>query len=101
MISMSKIYSIRQMRMQGLSVSEIAKHMDISRDTVYKYLEKEDLSSSMPIHKARVSVMDSIVASSRVGSMRTNVIGANSATQRTESGFGFEKRKTRRFVSLR
>lgn len=58
MISMSKIYSIRQMRMQGLSVSEIAKRMDISRDTVYKYLEKEDLSSSMPIHKARVSVMD-------------------------------------------
>lgn len=47
MISMSKIYSIRQMRMQGLSVSEIAKRMDISRDTVYKYLEKEDLSSSM------------------------------------------------------
>lgn len=58
MISMSKIYSIRQMRMQGLSVSEIAKRMDISRDTVYKYLEKEDLSSSMPIHAARVSVMD-------------------------------------------
>lgn len=58
MISMSKICSIRQMRMQGLSVSEIAKRMEVSRDTVYKYLEKEDLSSSMPTHKARASVMD-------------------------------------------
>lgn len=58
MISMSKIYSIRQMRMQGHSITEIAKYLDISRDTVYKYLDVKDLSPRPPTPKARTSVMD-------------------------------------------
>lgn len=58
MISMSKVYSIRQMRMQGASITEIAKQMEVSRDTVYKYLEEGDLSPRTPIPARKASVMD-------------------------------------------
>lgn len=58
MISMSKVYSIRQMRMQGRSITEIAECLEVSRDTVYKYLKEDDLSPRMPKKKARTSVMD-------------------------------------------
>ena len=38
MISMSKAYSIRQLRMEGDSIAEISRKLEVSRDTVYKYL---------------------------------------------------------------
>ncbi|TGY74747.1 hypothetical protein E5332_01960 [Enterorhabdus sp. NM05_H27] len=47
MISMSKVYSIRQMRMAGRPIAHIAKTLEISRDAVYKYLEEEDLSRGL------------------------------------------------------
>ena len=46
MISMSKAYSIRQPRMEGDSIAEISRKLEVSRDTVYKYLAMEDLSQS-------------------------------------------------------
>ena len=58
MISMSTIYSIRQMRMQGCSIAEISKCLNVSRDTVYTYLRKDDLSPLMPKSRPRTSVMD-------------------------------------------
>lgn len=58
MISMSKIYSIRQMRMEGRPIAHIAKTLEISRDTVYKYLEEEDLSPRPPVKRERGSVLD-------------------------------------------
>jgi len=41
---MSGVNSIRQMRRDGESVSPIARATGVSRDTVYKYLRKDDLS---------------------------------------------------------
>lgn len=58
MISMSKIYSIRQLRMEGRPIAQIAKTLSVSRDTVYKYLEKEDLSPKAPAKSERGSVLD-------------------------------------------
>lgn len=48
MISMSKAYSIRQLRMEGDSIAEISRKLEVSRDTVYKYLTMEDLSQRPP-----------------------------------------------------
>ena len=48
MISMSKAYSIRQLRMEGDSIAEISRKLDVSRDTVYKYLAEDDLSPKPP-----------------------------------------------------
>ena len=55
---MSKVHSIRQMRMRGHNVSETSRTLDVSRDTVYKYLEDPDLSPSPPIRRKSASVMD-------------------------------------------
>lgn len=57
MISMSEIYSIRQMRMEGRPIAHIAKKLEISRDTVYKYLE-EELSPKPPVQRERGSILD-------------------------------------------
>lgn len=46
MISMFKTYSIRQLRMEGDSIVEISRKLEVSRDTVYRYLAMEDLSQS-------------------------------------------------------
>lgn len=46
MISMSKAYSIRQLRMEGDSIAEISRKLEVSRGAVYKYLAMEDLSQS-------------------------------------------------------
>lgn len=58
MISMSKIHSIRQMRREGTSISEIAQTLDVSRNTVYKYIDEVDLSPKMPVKSIRSSVLD-------------------------------------------
>lgn len=58
MISMSKVHSIRQMRMRGHNVSEISRTLEVSRDTVYKYLEESDLSPRPPARRKSTSVMD-------------------------------------------
>lgn len=58
MISMSKVHSIRQMRMRGHNVSEISRTLEVSRDTVYKYLEESDLSPRPPARRKTTSVMD-------------------------------------------
>lgn len=49
MIDMSKIHSIRQLRKCGESVSTIAKELQVSRDSVYKYLKKDDFSPELVI----------------------------------------------------
>ena len=48
MIKMSKIYSIRQLHKMGESVAAIAEKEGVSRDTVYKYIKKEDLTPQIP-----------------------------------------------------
>ncbi len=58
MISMSKVHSIRQMRMRGHNVSEISRTLEVSRDTVYKHLEESDLSPRPPARRKSTSVMD-------------------------------------------
>lgn len=58
MISMSKVHSIREMRMRGLSISQISRELDISRNTVYKYLKEQDLSPAMPVSKQRERKLD-------------------------------------------
>lgn len=57
MVSMSKIYSIRQMRMDGRPIAHIVKTPEISRDAVCKYLEEEDLSPRPPIKREHGSVL--------------------------------------------
>lgn len=58
MISMSQAYSIRQLRQQGNSISEISRKCDVSRNTVYKYLEKTDFSEDIPKRKRGSSLLD-------------------------------------------
>lgn len=58
MISMSKVHSIRQMRMAGESIAQISRTLEVSRDTVYKYLAAEDLSPEPPKRKAPASILD-------------------------------------------
>ncbi len=58
MISMSKIHSIRQMRMEGRPIAHIAQTLEVSRDTVYKYLKEEDLSPAPPVKRERGSILD-------------------------------------------
>lgn len=58
MISMSKAYSIRQLRMMGCSIAEIARKTEVSRDTVYKYLAKEDFSEHPPQRRSKPKILD-------------------------------------------
>lgn len=58
MISMSKVNSIRKLWRDGESVASIARQIGVSRDTVYKYVRKEDLSPVMPMRANRPSKMD-------------------------------------------
>ena len=58
MISMSKACSIRQLRMEGDSIAEISRKLEVSRDTVYKYLAMDDLSQGPPAPRAKGSVLD-------------------------------------------
>ena len=58
MISMSKAYSILQLRMDGDSIAEISRELEVSRDTVYKYLAAEDLSQRPPAPRGRTSSLD-------------------------------------------
>ena len=44
--------------MRGHSVSEISRTLEVSRDTVYKYLEESDLSPRPPARRKSTSVMD-------------------------------------------
>ena len=48
MIEMTKICKIRQLRKAGESVAAIAEQEGVSRDTVYKYLAKDDFSPEVP-----------------------------------------------------
>lgn len=58
MISMSKAYSIRQLRMEGDSIAEISRKLEVSRDTVNKYLAADDLSPKPPQPRRRQSSLD-------------------------------------------
>lgn len=58
MINMSTVNSIRQLRREGHSISEIAKMNGVSRDTVYKYLKQDDFSPKPPVRKAVPSKLD-------------------------------------------
>ena len=55
---MTKQNDIRQLRRQGDSVAEIARKTGVSRDTVYKYRDKDDFSPSPPVRSARPSKLD-------------------------------------------
>ena len=57
-ISMSKIQTIRQMKREGETVAGISRKVGVSRDTVYKYLAKDDFSPEMPTRKPAKSIMD-------------------------------------------
>lgn len=57
-ISMSQIQTIRQLKKEGESVAAIARKVGVSRDTVYKYLEKDDFSPAMPVKRPTRSIMD-------------------------------------------
>lgn len=58
MISMSKQNSIRQLWRQGDSVAQIARKVGVSRDTVYKYRDKDDFSPQIPTKKQASSKLD-------------------------------------------
>ncbi len=58
MISMSKAQSIREMRREGETITAISQKLGVSRDTVYKYLGKDDFSPEPPASAGRASVMD-------------------------------------------
>ena len=58
MIDMPTINSIRQQRRDGCSVAEIARRNGVSRDTVYKYLKRDDFSPTPPAKKKRPSKLD-------------------------------------------
>ena len=57
MISMSDVNSIRQMRRDGESVASIARAVGVSRDTVYKYLKKNDFSPDLPRSSTHTSLL--------------------------------------------
>ena len=58
MISMSQTYSIRQLRKSGESISEIARKVGVSRNTVYAKLAAPDLSQQMPAKEHREKMLD-------------------------------------------
>lgn len=58
MISMSQTYSIRQMRKNGESISEIARKTGVSRNTVYAKLAISDLSPWMPVKRDKAKTPD-------------------------------------------
>lgn len=58
MISMSKQNSIRQRWRRGESVAEIARNEGVSRDTVYKYRDREDFSPTLPKKRPSHSKID-------------------------------------------
>ena len=55
---MSKAYSIRQLRMEGDSIAEISRKLEVSRDAVCKYLAMNDLSQRPPAPRAKDSALD-------------------------------------------
>ena len=62
---MTKINSIRQLRKNGESVAEIARKLDVSRDSVYKYLKQDDFSPKFPApakkHPSKIDPYKSII----------------------------------------
>ncbi len=44
--------------MEGDSIAEISRKLEVSRDAVYKYLAMDDLSQKPPAPRARASVLD-------------------------------------------
>ena len=44
--------------MEGDSIAEISRKLEVSRGTVYKYLAMEDLSQRPPAPCAKASVLD-------------------------------------------
>ena len=58
MIGMPTINSIRQLRRDGLSITDIASATGVSRDTVYKYLKKDDFSPQIPSKQKHASKLD-------------------------------------------
>lgn len=58
MIGMPTINSIRQLRRDGDSITDIANKTGVSRDTVYKYLRKDDFSPQIPTKTEHPSKLD-------------------------------------------
>lgn len=58
MISMSKAQSIREMRRESETIAAISQKLGVSRDTVYKYLGKDDFSPEPPAPASGASIMD-------------------------------------------
>ena len=55
---MSKAQSIREMRREGETITAISQKLGVSRDTVYKYLGKDDFSPEPPASAGGASIMD-------------------------------------------
>ena len=53
MISMSKAYSIRQPRMEGDSIAEISRKLEVSRDTVRLQVPRDGGSLAEAVRAAR------------------------------------------------
>lgn len=58
MIGMPTINSIRQLRKDGHSITDIANITGVSRDTVYRYLRKNDFSPQVPAKTKHPSKLD-------------------------------------------
>ncbi|PWL79865.1 MAG: IS21 family transposase [Coriobacteriia bacterium] len=58
MISMSQAYSIRQLKKQGESITDIAEKTGVCRNTVYKYLKESDFSEPIPKKTDKVCMLD-------------------------------------------
>lgn len=86
MISMSQAYSIRQLRQQGNSISEISRKCDASRNTVYKYLEKTDFSEDIPKRKRGSSLPDDYKSTIESWLDEDLKTGASKGILRTGSG---------------
>lgn len=55
---MSKVQTIRQLKREGETIAGISRIVGVSRDTVYKYLEKDDFFPEMPVRKLAKPIMD-------------------------------------------
>lgn len=58
MLDMSQIETIRHLSSQGVSQTQIAQRLGVSRPTVRKYLRQEDFSPRPPVGKHRSSKLD-------------------------------------------
>ena len=88
MLKMEQVEEIRRLEGQGVSRSEIAKRLDVSRPTVMKYADRVDFQVPRPV-SGRARRVRSWIRLNRGSTRcwsRTNWCGVSSVTQRNECG---------------